>query len=498
VISGPGGLLGLPPGVPSPIWDVAWWRELLLLAALAAAWCEGRARRGVALAFAVMFAVLAVGFWVVALARPYGVLVDAATTRWAADLSVTAWSGGSDRFLAGEPATSSPWTLLARHQRLGLVWLLPTLLPLGILPAASLVIAGLWGRREARLAAILWIGVSTGPLDALRGAGFVPLLWSRPLASLGWVGTAAAVFVVARLRVPVRVSAALGAIVVVTWTLLGRRGPALGPADTLWALTLDGHVWFVLGAVGLWRRRDPAAVAMVAGGALLACVRAAGGPGDVWAGAAFCRLGLVLAAAQETEAIVPGLMSRLSERRRRAVARLKMVPERLPQAALVALVLGGGFLAWWDPVRTDPIARASVEPVSDALVESMLWLRAHTPPEAVILADGDSAAAIPVLAGRRVLRAPALLTAPDDERRLRLERGVLAGRPSPALVQRYGLRYVFIAPGQFQAAGIVDPRDLDRLDGLRLAYENAKGVRVYEILPGRNAPASGWSRDRIK
>jgi hypothetical protein len=33
---------------------------------------------------------------------------------------------------------------------------------------------------------------------------------------------------------------------------------------------------------------------------------------------------------------------------------------------------------------------------------------------------------------------------------------------------------------------------------LRLAYENAKGVRVYEILPGPSAGAAGRGRDVIK
>jgi hypothetical protein len=163
------------------------------------------------------------------------------------------------------------------------------------------------------------------------------------------------------------------------------------------------------------------------------------------------------------------------------VAHRGLVVERLPQAVVVALVLAGGFLAWWDPGRTDPIARGSLEPVSDTLMEATGWLRAHTPAEAVILADDDYAAAIPVLAGRRVLRAPGLLTAPDDERRLRLQRAVLQGRATEALRQRYGLRYVFIAPGQFRAEGIVDPQDLDRVDGLRLVYENGKGMRVYEV-----------------
>ena len=482
MIFGPGGLLGLPPGVPSPTWDVAWWRDLLVLAALAAAWCEARARRGAALAFAILFAVLAVGFWVAALARPYGVLVDAGTTAWAADVAVAGASGGGDRFLAGETAAPSLWTFLARHGRPEWVLLIPTVMPLIILPAGSLAIAGLWARAESRLAAILWIGAATGALDAARGAAFVPLLWPRPRASLLWVATAAAVFVVARVRVPDRVRVILGAVVVLAWTLLGRQGPDLGLADTAWALTLDGHLWLVLGAVGLRRTRDPAASALVGGGALLALVRAAGGPGDIWAGAAFCRLGLVLAAAPALEAIASALASGFDDRWRGAAARLGVVPGRLLPAVVVALVLAGGLLAWWDPVRTDPIARGSLEPVSDTLAETMGWLRTHTPADAVILADDDYASAIPVLAGRRVLRAPLLLDAPDDERRLRLQRTVLAGRPTAALLQRYGLGYVFIAPGQFRAEGIVDPEDLDRLDGLRLVYENGKGMRVYQVL----------------
>jgi hypothetical protein len=190
----------------------------------------------------------------------------------------------------------------------------------------------------------------------------------------------------------------------------------------------------------------------------------------------------VLAAAPEVEAIASGLASGFDDRFRGAVARLGLAPDRLPQAVVVALVLAGGFLAWWDPVRTDPIARGSLEPMSETLMDTMQWLRTHTPREAVFLADDDYAAAIPVLAGRRVLRAPLLLAAPDEERRLRLQRTVLAGRPSGALLQRYGLRYVFVAPGQFRAEGIVDPADLDRLSGLRLVYENGKGMRVYEVL----------------
>jgi len=57
---------------------------------------------------------------------------------------------------------------------------------------------------------------------------------------------------------------------------------------------------------------------------------------------------------------------------------------------------------------------------------------------------------------------------------------------------------VFIAPGQFRSEGIVEPEDLDRMDDLRLAYENGKGMRVYEILPGAHAPAAAGRPKRIE
>ena len=62
---------------------------------------------------------------------------------------------------------------------------------------------------------------------------------------------------------------------------------------------------------------------------------------------------------------------------------------------------------------------------------------------------------------------------------------VLAGHPSPALLARYRLRYVFIAPGQFGEYGIVEPEDLARTGALREVYANDKGMRLYEIVAGQ-------------
>ncbi len=161
-------------------------------------------------------------------------------------------------------------------------------------------------------------------------------------------------------------------------------------------------------------------------------------------------------------------------------------------------MLAGGLLAWWDPPRTDPVAKESLEPVPEALAEAMEWLRTHTPPQAAVLAAESYAGAVPILGGRRVLRAPGLLTAPDEERRLRLQRAVLAGHPPPALLQRYGLRYLFIALGDFRDEGVAHPEDLDALGTLRLVYANAKGMRVYEIVAQEIRPAAAGRAAAIK
>jgi hypothetical protein len=482
VILHAGGLLHAPIGVPSPVYDIAWWRDLLVVAALAAAWCEARGRRGSALVFAILFAVLAVGFWAAALARPYGVLVDGPTTIWAADVAVAGGSGGGDRFLAGEPGRGGFWPFLARHVRPDLVLLAPTILPVFVVPAIGLAIAWLWRRRDdAALAAILWLGAGTGGLETLRGLGFVPGLWSRPLTSLLWLATAAAVLAVGRVPLRWDRGAMLGTLAIVAWCLLGRRGPDVGVVETLLALTLDNHLWLLLGVAGLLRLRDPAACALAGGGAALSLIRALGGPGDAWAGASLCRLGLILATTGWIVAAVAAWADGLTVRR---LERWRLSPSRAITAGLVATVLAGGFLAWWDPAHTDPIAKESLEPIPAALVTAMGWIRTATPPEAVVMADDEYAAAVSVLGERRVLRAPSLISAPDDERRLRLQRAVLAGRTPAALRQRYGLRYVLIAPGQFRAEAIAAPEDLDRIAFLRLVYANERGMRVYEIAGG--------------
>ena len=157
---------------------------------------------------------------------------------------------------------------------------------------------------------------------------------------------------------------------------------------------------------------------------------------------------------------------------------------RMGSAALVLATLAGSMVVWWEPTRLDPVARASLDPVSPGALEAMAWLRANTPPSAVIVAGEDYAPSVAVLGGRRVLRAPTLAVASDEERRLRAQRALLAGRPVPDLVERYGLRYVLTAPGQFRDEGPPDAKGLAGRAGLRLVYASPRGVQVYEIEGG--------------
>jgi hypothetical protein len=227
-------ILGLPPGVPDPVWHVAAFRDLLVLLALAAAASEARGRRRAALALALVFAVIASGFWVAALGRPYGVLADPGTTRWAADVAVAGWAAGADGFVAGEPSRAGRWGAIAHRFPPDLVVLIPTLLPVVILPGAALLIAGLGRRPTGGLAALLWLAAGTGSLETLRGLGFLPGLWARPGPALWWMTTVAALMGAARLRSHL-VAPLAGLLAIAAWIILGPRGPAVSVADALLA-----------------------------------------------------------------------------------------------------------------------------------------------------------------------------------------------------------------------------------------------------------------------
>ena len=84
----PGALLGLPEGVPDAVIDVVALRWALVLLALVWAVAAARGRGVTVLGAGLLFTAVGAGFWVLALGRPYGLLVDPAITRAAAEASV--------------------------------------------------------------------------------------------------------------------------------------------------------------------------------------------------------------------------------------------------------------------------------------------------------------------------------------------------------------------------------------------------------------------------
>ena len=147
---------------------------------------------------------------------------------------------------------------------------------------------------------------------------------------------------------------------------------------------------------------------------------------------------------------------------------------------MIVAFVPGSFLAWWNPVRLDPVAEVSVYPLTSRIVVVADWIRRGTPPGAAFLAPPEYGPDIAVLAGRRVLRAPALGEAADEVRRQRVERLVLAGRPPEGPLRFYNLRYVFLAPGGFPDHGIRGPEDLEARPGFVLRHAGDE-FRIYEI-----------------
>ena len=440
------------------------WRNLLFVLAAAAAWLAWRGSRLGPVVTAAAFMLVAIGFWTAALGRPYGLLVDPEITLRAAEASVAKHVGGADSFLVGvEAGERTVW-----QRALGLapgdaVLLLPTVLPLivGLAPAAAA--AALAGPRERPLAALLWLGGGAGSPDALRGVGVVADLWPRPQAGLAFLCTLAVVAAAGRWLSP-RVATVVIAAAVVAAAVCAGSGPPLGAIDAVFLLTVDQWPW-ALAALPALRKAPPAHLTLVAAGAT-AVALAPWGPGSdaAWVGHAFYRLGVLLLAARGIAILIDALRPETG----RAVA-----------AAVVFATLAGSFLAWWDPTESDPVASASADPIPAALLDAMAWVRS-TAPDAVFVVPSDYATTVAALGGRRVLRAPGVLETADEPRRRRTEKALLTGRPVPHLVERYQVRYVLTAPGEFEEYRSADADTDAPPGGLVPVYEGA-GIRVYEI-----------------
>jgi hypothetical protein len=505
VIRGAAEWLGLPPGWPDVLADVAAGRYALV--AIATLWAAllARSRPVLSLLAGIAFVEAALGFWILAFGRPYGLFEDASATRRAAEISIAASTQASgESFIAGERAAASAWGLVARSGLLPphLLTLLPTLLPLVVVPAVAALVHFLGTPREtAQLAALLWLAASSGDLDTLRGSGFVPGLWARPAASALLVVFVALVLAIGRSRTRPSWTTLLIAAAACGSLFLPAAGAPPGLADAILLLTLDQGPWIFLGLLGLRRRLagrdeerparpqaalrlDPRGEGSVARGLVIA-----GGLGvlacallphaDPWASHAIYRLGLILSAA--------GPLDDLATRAGAALARPAWLrghardTRALGSALLLLLLAPGSFLAWWDPTRLDPLAKASLDPLPANLTAAMEWIRVQTPPDAVFLASPDYAPFVAVLGGRRLLRCPSLALAHDEAARVRAEAPILAGREPAAWTRPYRVRYVFIAPGDFRARGVKGPEDLEGRPRLRLRYADAHRFRVYEV-----------------
>jgi hypothetical protein len=465
------------PEIPA---DLAWFRYALV--ALAALWAllVARSHPLAGLLAGCLYVGCAVGFWVAALGRPYGLLEDPAVTRRAAEIGVSAWSGRGEGFLSASPPSAD---LSARLAGAGLppgvLVLGPTLLPPIVVIALGVLIHGLWpSRRSAALGAVLWLAFSTGDLDALRGLGVVPGIWTHPGSSLALVASVASVFAWCRSAPLARAWVAPAVLLALGWWWSTASSGGLDPAAALLALTLDQGLWLPLGWYGLARRRDPSSRILALAGAIV--VVAATLPGkaaaDPWGGHAVYRLGLILAAAAPVSEICTAVGGRLSRRLRPL---RDAAPARVGAGVLLLALLPGSFLTWWDPSRLDPVAAASLPPMRPAIVEALEWIRGQTPTSAVILASPQHAPAVAALAGRRVLRAPTVVAPPDDADRRRAEERMIFGHVSNRLAARYGVSHVLLAPGDFGEYWLaLEP--LESRGPFRLVHR-ADGVSVYEV-----------------
>ena len=475
----PGDVIGLPDLSA----HVALFRWLVVALSVAAAVSLVRGKNVQAVMAAVAYSILAVGFWVLALGRPYGVLVEPKLTMQAADRAVAAASGNAaESFLAGEPRTPGVAGRLAARLPASLLLLAPAWLPVLVLPLSALALSRL-AAEHAVPAALLWLAFSTGDLDTLRGAGFVPGLWARPGAALAFLALLGLLAVLRR-RLATRGAGLVAALIVAAvWWLLGFRSAPIGQTGTLWLLTLDQGLWLPLAAWGFWRVPRVPAMTLAAAGAALALLNI-----DIWGAHAFYRAGLILSAipaALEVARLAGGWLQAARPRWASIDA------TALGSGFLLALGMAGSTLAWWDPPRWDPLADESRESLSAAVLEPMAWIEKETPPGAVILASPTYAPMVAVAARRRVLRAPTLFKAKDDDRRRRLEHAVLVGTPPPSrdLLARYGLQFVLAAPGDFQDHGVGAPHELAEQPHLRLRHVSGEGFRIYEVVPSAGADA---------
>ncbi len=479
----PGSLLGLPPGLPHPSHGAALRWGLLGLAWVWAA-VALRTRSHAALLPGLAFGAVAVGFWVLALGRPYGLLVDAASTRPAAAAAVIAATGDeSQGFVVASPPAPG---LQVRLATLGLapplLLFLPSFLPLLAHSSVALLVAFLLPAREkALLGAALWLAFPSSELESLRGDGFLGVPWRRPEAVATLVPVVAVLLLLGRARRHGWRALGVGIALATAWAAMVPRPIesahlALGGFLTL---TLDQGPFLLLGAWGVSRGVDGATrLLLVAAALLVAGAQAAPQALDPWCGQVLYRLGMLLASCGPIEELERHVGA--FARSFRPLARFPAAPAG--RALLLAVAVPASALTWWNPIQLDGrVGERSVEPLASELLEAMDWIRQETDARAVFVASPEYAPAVAAVAGRRVLRAPTLAQPPDSVRR-RAQRAAFEGRPDPALA-RFGVAHVLVGPGESETLGLTESEAEQR--GLREVFRGEGGQFIVYALAVR-------------
>jgi len=443
------------------------FRGLLFLFLLVGARLLSKRPR-LALPVAAAFVTLACGLWVLALARPYGLLIDSGVTQRIAAASI-AEQEGAGGLLGGAPAAGG---LVAALSSQGVPASLLSFLFTAAPVLAALVF--LWllvlSVREIEDQAILAVAASVflfTDLDLLAGSALPALAWASPRGALIALLSVAVFTLTRRLGSRLSVSMLAPAAVLVAGLLFQRP---FGYASRQWLEALGSLLPLILlslAAAGSDRRALQSGVVTFCAALGIALV------GGGMHGFAAARGALLVAALPGFRRLVAALDDLAAE--------LAPGPHLGGLGAFFLLIAPATAPFWWRPPAIDRVTEDSLEPVSATLVAEMRALAAATKPGDVIVASPEMAPYVMVFAGRRVLRAPTLVTPPDDADRQAAEFTILRGRARPRLLARFGVTHLLAAPGDFTDRGVPDPESLAAHPGFSLVREGAARIRLYRV-----------------
>jgi len=512
-----------------------------------------KGRRGfVGLVFGCLLVTATSGFWMRALPRPYGMLTEPNITERLATASVIATTGNEAEscfaresnphrlrdsilvFLKLEPAfviAAFSWvpillpallvtalTLLAARKEASLVaaasvllfWpagshllTLPTLLPpssfwgdpWGAMGFLFLAVATTAAAERASLPrALLTILASSLSLLADPSLGLVFLcLAAAGLFLPGWPRRRDGVPFAASLLLPVMALLLLCLAGILAWPKPDGRD--LPPLELLVWATLAQPAWLALAAVGTRRSPPRTGLVMWAGGGILFALRLVGVESVPLAPTlAVYRLGLILSASPAITELAGGLA--------RLVSSGSWDRWRVPGSALLILVLGLSSPVYQaTPARADHYYRLSLLPLPESYFAPAAWIQENTRPDAVVVADSQTAPFLAITAGRRFLRADGLAPRVDEARRRRVETRILGGRRADRIRQaadRYGVTHLAInVAGETEWLG-VNPEDFEGREPFKKVHQAREWFYLFELTEAssKSGPVESERRSR--